>query len=121
MLVKKKFRYICLYFPKDHDSKNQNFTNEFSKRFSGLYGSVIYYSSNFKNIVSTDAPAEFLIIKCRLEFIRHVLLSLYFTDYPFYILSISGTLKQLKARMRLYMEKNELLETAKYKHNMNDI
>ncbi len=121
MLVKKKFRYICLYFPKDHNSKNQNFINEFSKRFIGLHGSVVYYSSDFKNIVSTDIPPEFLIIKCRLGFIRHVLLSLYFTDYPFYILSISGTLKQLKARIRLYMEKSELSETAKYKHNIYDI
>jgi RNase P/RNase MRP subunit POP5 len=124
MLIKKKFRYICLYFPKDHNSNNsndQNFTKEFSKRFAGLFGSVMHYSSNYKKIVSSDIPDEFLIIKCRLEFIQPVLLSLYFTSYPFYVLSISGTIKQLKSRIRLYLENNELSELAKYKHNIHDI
>jgi RNase P/RNase MRP subunit POP5 len=115
ILYKKKFRYACIYIKKtcnDADSINivlSNFTRDFYKRFIGLYGSVDFYKSNIRIINVVAIPPEFLIIKCRLEYIDHVMLSLYFVNYPLIILPISGTIKQLKKRIQDFLTYKDFL------------
>ncbi len=108
-LVKKKFRYVCIYLEKKDDNNGDeriilsDLTRDFYKRFIGLYGSVIFYKSNIRIIDVVAIPSKFVIIKCRLDYIDNVLLSLYFANYPIMILPISGTIKQLKKRIHEFL------------------
>jgi RNase P/RNase MRP subunit POP5 len=118
ILYKKKFRYACIYIKKnsiDIDSNNillSNFTRDFYKRFIGLNGSVDFYKSNIRIINVVAIPPGFVIIKCRLEYIDNVMLSLYFVNYPLIILPISGTIKQLKKRIQAFLiDKDFLMES----------
>jgi RNase P/RNase MRP subunit POP5 len=118
ILYKKKFRYVCVYIKKnssDIDSSNivlSNFTRALYKRLIGLNGSVDFYKSNIRIINVANIPSGFVIIKCRLEYIDNVLLSLYFVNYPLMILPISGTIKQLKKRIQEFLiDKDFLIES----------
>ena len=85
------------------DSSNiylSNFTRTLYKRLIGLNGSVDFYKSNIRIINVDNIPSGFVIIKCRLEYIDNVMLSLYFVNYPLIILPISGTIKQLKKKYK---------------------
>ena len=117
-LRKKKFRYACIYIKKNYDDDNtdsmilSNFTRDFYKRFIGLNGSVDFYKSNIRIINVVAIPPGFVIIKCRLEYIDNVMLSLYFVNYPLIILPISGTIKQLKKRIQAFLiDKDFLMES----------
>ncbi len=102
-LTKKKFRYTCIYLQKDDGSIYSNFTKDFYHRLIGTWGSIDFYKSSIRIINIDSISKNFIIIKCRLEYIDNVLLSLYFTNYPVLILPISGTIKQLKKRIQEFL------------------
>ena len=102
-LTKKKFRYVCIYLQQDDDLIYSNFTKDFYKRLTGLCGSIDFHKSNIRIVNIVDVSKKFLIIKCRLEHINNVLLSLYFANYPVLILPLSGTIKQVKKRIQEFL------------------
>jgi RNase P/RNase MRP subunit POP5 len=102
-LTKKKFRYVCIYLQHDDNLVYSNFRKDFYKRLDGLYGSIDFHKSNIRIVNIVDVSKKFLIIKCRLEHINNVLLSLYFANYPVLILPLSGTIKQVKKRIREFL------------------
>jgi len=102
-LTKKKFRYVCIYLQHDDNLVYSNFRRDFYKRLAGLYGSIDFHKSNIRIVNIVDVSKKFLIIKCRLEHINNVLLSLYFANYPVLILPLSGTIKQVKKRIQEFL------------------
>jgi RNase P/RNase MRP subunit POP5 len=109
-LSKKKFRYICIYLQQqdgDDRSAYYNFTNKFYERLEGLFGSIDYYKSTIKIINVNSVSSKFVIIRCRLEHLDDVLLSLCFTNYSLLILPLSGTIKQLKKRIQSFLSYKE--------------
>ena len=102
-LTKKKFRYVCIYLPQDDTLIYSNFRKDFYKRLTGLYGSIDFHKSNIRIVNLVDVSKKFLIIKCMLEYINNVLLSLYFANYPVFILPMSGTIKQVKKRIQEFL------------------
>ncbi len=98
-LAKKKFRYACIYLQNSDGSIYCNFLSDFYKRLIELCGSIDFHKTNVR-IIDVDAVSKkFLVIKCKLDYVDNVLLSMYFTNYPILILPISGTIKQLKKRV----------------------
>src|SRR5919112_5711100 len=116
-VTKKKFRYACIYLQKDNIYQNDvnllytNFTKSFYHRLEGLFGSIDFHKSNIKIINIDSLPSNFVIIKCRLEYIDNVLLAIYFTKSPLLILPVSGTIKQLKKRTQKFLEYKEFLKS----------
>jgi RNase P/RNase MRP subunit POP5 len=102
-LAKKKFRYVCIYLQQGDNLIYSTFTKDFYKRLAGLYGSIDLHKSNIRIVNIVDVSKKFLIIKCILEFVNNVLLSLYFANYPVFILPISGTIKQVKKRIQEFL------------------
>ncbi len=102
-LTKKKFRYVCIYLQRDDDLIYSNFTKDFYKRLTGLCGSIDFHKSNIRIVNIVDVSKKFLIIKCRLEHINNVLLSLFFANHPVLILPVSGTIKQVKKRIQEFL------------------
>jgi RNase P/RNase MRP subunit POP5 len=102
-LNKKKFRYACIYLQKDDSLIYSSFMSDFYKRLIGICGSIDFYKSGIRIINVVSISKKFIIIKCRLEYIDNVLLSIYFTNYPVIILPISGTIKQLKKRIQEFL------------------
>ncbi len=64
---------------------------------------LIFINLILELLILITMPSEFVIIKCRLEYIDNVLLSLYFANYPLLILPVSGTIKQLKKRIQGFL------------------
>jgi RNase P/RNase MRP subunit POP5 len=116
-VTKKKFRYACIYLQKDNIYQNDpkllfiTFTKSFYKRLEGLFGSIDFHKSNIKIINIDSLPSNFVIIKCRLEYIDDVLLAIYFTNSPLLILPVSGTIKQLKKRIHRFLEYEEFIKS----------
>jgi RNase P/RNase MRP subunit POP5 len=116
-VTKKKFRYACIYLQKDNIYQNDvkllytNFTKSFYNRLEGLFGSIDFHKSNLKIINIDSLPSNFVIIKCRLEYIDNVLLAIYFTKSQLLILPVSGTIKQLKKRINKFLEYKEFLKS----------
>jgi RNase P/RNase MRP subunit POP5 len=111
-LSKKKFRYICVYLQQDAAATDErsvyyNFTNKLYERLEGLFGSIDYYKSTIKIINVHAISSKFIIIRCRLEYIDDVLLSLCFTNHSLLILPLSGTIKQLKKRIQSFLSYEE--------------
>jgi len=102
-LQKKKFRYICIYLIRDQNEDNDQtlakFKHNLYSRLAGIFGQIDFYSSNIRFLKINELPPEFVIIKCKLEFIDRLLLSLYFTPSTILILNISGTIKKMKKRI----------------------
>lgn len=99
-LAKKKFRYACIYLQNNDGLIISNFLSDFYKRLNELCGSIDFHKANVRIIDVNTVPKKFLVIKCKLDYVDNVLLSLYFTNYPILVLPISGTIKQLKKRVR---------------------
>ena len=102
-LAKKKFRYVCIYLQQGDNLVYSNFTKDFYKRLAGLCGSIDFHKSTIRIVNLVDVSKKFLIIKCMLEYVNNVLLSLYFANYPVFILPISGTIKQVKKRIHEFL------------------
>ena len=107
-LTKKKFRYVCIYLQYDDNLVYSNFRKDFYKRLAGLYGSIDFHKSNIRIVNLVGVSNKFLIIKCMLQNINNVLLSLYFANYPVFILSISGTIKQVKKKIHEFLSNKDL-------------
>jgi RNase P/RNase MRP subunit POP5 len=102
-LTKKKFRYACIYLQNNDDLVYSNFLSDFYKRLIELCGSIDFYKTHVRIIDVDTVSKKFLIIKCKLDYVDNVLLSVYFTNYPVFVLPISGTIKQLKKRVHEFL------------------
>jgi RNase P/RNase MRP subunit POP5 len=102
-LTKKKFRYACIYLQNIDGLIYSNFLSDFYKRLIELCGSIDFHKTNVRIIDVNTVSKKFLIIKCKLDYVDNVLLSVYFANYPILILPISGTIKQLKKRIREFL------------------
>ena len=100
-LAKKKFRYICIYLNRQHIDEDQilKFKNSLYTRIAGIFGQIDFYNCNVRFLKIHELPLEFVIIKCRLEFIDRVLLSIYLIPSTALILNVSGTIKKMKKRI----------------------
>lgn len=108
-LNKKKFRYVCIYLQNIDGLVYSNFLSDFYKRLVELCGSIDFHKTNVRIIDVDTVSKKFLIIKCKLDYVDNVLLSMYFTNYPTLILPISGTIKQLKKRVREFLSYEDFL------------
>jgi RNase P/RNase MRP subunit POP5 len=117
-LAKKKFRYACIYLQNDDDQDAgggggelvySSFLRDFNKRLFELCGSIDFHKSNLRIINVGNVSKKFIIIKCKLDYIDNVLLSLCFTDYPILLLPVSGTIKQLKRRIQEFLKHADFL------------
>ncbi len=108
-LTKKKFRYACIYLQNIDGLIYSNFLSDFYKRLIELCGSIDFHKTNVRIIDVDTVSKKFLIIKCKLDYVDNVLLSMYFTNYPILILPISGTIKQLKKRVREFLLYDDFL------------
>ncbi len=102
-LAKKKYRYACIYLQNNGSLTYSNFLSDFYERLIELCGSIDFHKSNVRVVNIDDVPKKFLTIKCKLDYVDNVLLSMYFTNYPILILPISGTIKQLKKRIQEFL------------------
>ena len=102
-LAKKKFRYICIYLIRDQridkDQILAKFKHSLYTRISGIFGQIDFYNCNIRFVKINELPSEFIIIKCRLEFVDRVLLSIYLIPSTTLILNVSGTIKKMKKRI----------------------
>ena len=108
-LAKKKFRYACVYLQNNDGLIYSNFLRDFYKRLVELCGSIDFHKTNVRIIDVDTIPKKFLVIKCKLDYVENVLLSMYFTNYPILILPISGTIKQLKKRVSKFSSYEDFL------------
>ena len=97
-LTKKKFRYIAIYIPDDSLSHRNLVINRISDRFVDLFGTIYYSSSRNRIIKSSQLNSNILVLKCSLDTISEMILSIYSIKEDLIIISISGSLKQLKIR-----------------------
>jgi RNase P/RNase MRP subunit POP5 len=116
-VTKKKFRYACICLQKDdtcpHDIRllYNDFTKSFYNRLEGLFGSVDFHKSGIRIINIDSLPPNFIIIKCRLEYVDNILMAVTFTNIQLLILPVSGTIKQLKKRIHEFLEYKEILKS----------
>jgi RNase P/RNase MRP subunit POP5 len=102
-LSKKKYRYIGIYSPGPLSLNNSAFLEELSNRYLGLFGSIDYSNVNIRIIKIDNIPNTIVILKCRLESLTNMLISLSLMELELMIVSISGTLKQLKKKILAYL------------------
>ncbi len=99
-LAKKKYRYACIYLQSNDGLIYSNFLRDFYRRLIELCGSIDFHKTNVRILDVDTVSKKFLVIKCKLDYVDNVLLSMYFANYPILVLPISGTIKQLKKRVR---------------------
>ena len=101
-LNKQKFRYISIFFPNTSSLSPQNFFDEFSARFIELFGVVEYFNSFCRLVKSRDPINNVFLIKCKLDSLSNTLVSLYLVNHELIVVSISGTLRQVKKKSHLF-------------------
>lgn len=102
-LAKKKFRYIAIFFPNNSSSIPDKIIVEFSTRYIELFGTIGYSNSQTRLIKMKDSIDNMLLLKCALDSLSDTLISLYLINQELIIVSISGTIKQVKKRIRLFL------------------
>jgi RNase P/RNase MRP subunit POP5 len=102
-LSKKKYRYIGIYLSSHLSSNKVGILEKLSNRYLGLFGSIDYSNANIRIIEIKDIPNSIVILKCRLESLTNMLISLSLIELEFMIVSISGTLKQLKKKILTFL------------------
>lgn len=102
-LSKKKYRYIGIYLSSRLSSNKPGILEELSARYLGLFGSIDYSNANIRIIEVRDIPNSIVILKCRLESLTNMLISLSLIELELMIVSISGTLKQLKKKILTFL------------------
>jgi RNase P/RNase MRP subunit POP5 len=101
-LNKKKFRYIAVFFPCKSSFFPDNIFIEFSTRYIELFG-TIGYSNSLTRLVKTKNPIDnILLLKCSLDSLSDTLISLYLISQELIIVSVSGTLRHVKNKIRLF-------------------
>ena len=108
---KKKYRYIGIYVSSRLSSNKSRILEELSNRYLGLFGSIDYNNANIRIIEIKDIPNTIVILKFRLESLTNILISLSLIELELMIVSISGTLKQLKKKILTFL--NYLSENQK--------
>lgn len=98
-LSKKKYRYIGIYLPGRLSSNKSAILEELSGRYLGLFGSIDYSKANIRIIRINNISNTIVILKCRLESLTNTLISLGLVELELMVVSISGTLKQLKKKI----------------------
>ncbi len=102
-LSKKKYRYIGIYLSSHLSSNKVGILEKLSNRYLGLFGSIDYSNANIRIIEIKDIPNSIVILKCRLESLTNMLISLSLIELELMIVSISGTLKQLKKKILTFL------------------
>jgi RNase P/RNase MRP subunit POP5 len=102
-LSKKKYRYIGIYLSSHLSSNKAGILEKLSNRYLGLFGSIDYSNANIRIIEIKDIPNSIVILKCRLESLTNMLISLTLIELELMIVSISGTLKQLKKKILTFL------------------
>ena len=102
-LSKKKYRYIGIYLSSHLSSNKAGILEKLSNRYLGLFGSIDYSNANIRIIEINDIPNSIVILKCRLESLTNMLISLSLIELELMIVSISGTLKQLKKKILTFL------------------
>lgn len=102
-LSKKKYRYIGIYLSDRLSSNKPGILEELSNRYLGLFGSIDYSNANIRIIKINNNPNDIVILKCRLEYLTNILISLSLIELELMIISISGTLKQLKKKILVFL------------------
>jgi len=102
-LSKKKYRYIGIYLSSHLSSNKASILEKLSNRYLGLFGSIDYSNANIRIIEIKDIPNSIVILKCRLESLTNMLISLSLIELELMIVSISGTLKQLKKKILTFL------------------
>lgn len=102
-LAKKKFRYIAIFFPNKSLSFPDKIFVEFSTKYIELFGTIGYSNSQTRLINMKDSIDNILLLKCALDSLSDTLISLYMINQELIIVSISGTIKQVKKRIRLFL------------------
>jgi RNase P/RNase MRP subunit POP5 len=103
-LSKKKYRYIGIYISGRLSSNKSVILEELSGRYLGLFGSIDYSKSNIRIIRINNIPDTIVILKCRLESLTNTLISMNLIDLELMVVSISGTLKQLKKKILAFLD-----------------
>ncbi|MDN5846080.1 MAG: Rpp14/Pop5 family protein [Candidatus Nitrosocosmicus sp.] len=98
-LSKKKYRYVGIYLSDRLSSNRSAILEELSERYLGLFGSIDYSKANIRIIKINNVPNTIVILKCRLESLTNTLISLGLIELELMVVSISGTLKQLKKKI----------------------
>ena len=102
-LSKKKYRYIGIYLSSRLSLNKSAILEEISVRYLGLFGSIDYSKANIRIININNIPDTIIILKCRLESLTNTLISLSLIDLELMVISISGTLKQLKKKILAFL------------------
>ncbi len=102
-LSKKKYRYIGIYLSSHLSSNRAGILEKLSNRYLGLFGSIDYSNANIRIIEIKDIPNSIVILKCRLESLTNMLISLSLIELELMIVSIAGTLKQLKKKILTFL------------------
>jgi RNase P/RNase MRP subunit POP5 len=102
-LSKKKYRYIGIYRSEYLTLDKSAILEEISERYLGLFGSIDYNKANIRIIKINDIPDTIVIFKCRLESLTNTLVSLSLVELELMVVSISGTLKQLKKKILTFL------------------
>ena len=102
-LSKKKYRYIGIYLSGRLSLNKSAILEKISGRYLGLFGSIDYSKANIRIIKINNIPNTIVILKCRLESLTNTLISLSLIDLELMVISISGTLKQLKKKILAFL------------------
>lgn len=97
-LTKKKFRYLAIFIPSGSLSSRSLVAQEISIRFVDLFGAIESSNTRSRIIKSDGLDPNVIIIKCTLETLTDMILSIYSVKQDLILIAISGTLKQLKRR-----------------------
>lgn len=101
-LNKQKFRYISVFFPNTSSLNSENFFDEFSARYVELFGVIEYLKSLCRLVKSKEPINDVFLIKCKLDSLSSTLISLYLINHELMVVSISGTLRQVKKKSHLF-------------------
>ena len=102
-LSKKKYRYIGIYLSDCLSLNKSAILEKISERYLGLFGSIDYNKAHIRIIMLNNIPNAIVIFKCRLESLTNTLISLSLIDLELMVVSISGTLKQLKKKILTFL------------------
>jgi RNase P/RNase MRP subunit POP5 len=91
-----KRRYLSIVHAGE---SSDSFVNAIIKRFSELFGSIATERAAIR-LVQQEANES--IIKCRLEQLENVLVTITLIDPPVVTIGMSGSIRQLRRRMQLY-------------------
>ncbi|WP_134485079.1 Rpp14/Pop5 family protein [Candidatus Nitrosocosmicus franklandus] len=101
-LNKQKFRYISVYFPDYSSFGSEYFFKEFSSKYVELFGSIEFSNSLCRIIKNREPINDLLILKCKLDSVASALVSLYLLNHKSIVVSISGTIRQVKKKSHIF-------------------